>query len=91
MTNRVALVEKVVGKVITPSSPPPPGKNQGHWMAWRTMGGATLMADNGGLGLQDLPWVNTRPPPPGNHNTSLSQSPVLLTPANAEDLVEVTV
>ncbi len=34
--------------------------------------------------------MNTHPPPLGNHNTSLSQSPVLLAPGNTGDFVEVT-
>jgi hypothetical protein len=90
MTNSVALVEKVADKVITLTPPPPLDENQGHQMVWWSMGSVALVADNGILSLQNPPWVNTRPPPPGNHNTSSSQSPVLLTQANAGNFVEVT-
>jgi hypothetical protein len=81
----------VADKVITPAPPPPPDKRQTHWMVWWSMGSAALVANNGGLGLQDPPWMNTRPPPPGDNDTSPPHSPVLLTPAYAGDFVEVTV
>ncbi len=85
----VALVEKVVDEVITPTPPPPPDEHQGHQMVRWSIGSAALVAINGGLGLQDPPWINTQPLPPGNNNTSPYHSPVLLTLADARDFVEV--
>ncbi len=48
------------------------------------------MAKKEGLGLQDPPWVNTWLAPPGDHDTYPSHSPVLLTPTNAGNFMEVT-
>ncbi len=59
-------------------------------MEQRSMDGTTSVVDNGGLGLQDPPWVNTQLPPLGDHDTSLSHSLVLLTSTNAGDFLDVT-
>ncbi len=59
MMDCVGLVDKVAGKVITLAPPPPPDKHTGHRMVQRLMDSATLVAKNGGLGLQDPPWTIT--------------------------------
>jgi hypothetical protein len=89
MMDCAALVEKVVDKVITLAPPPPPYERTGHQIVRQLMDSVALVAKNGGLGLQDLPWTITRPPPIGNNEMSPSHLPVLLTPADASDFVEV--
>jgi hypothetical protein len=53
------------------------------------MDSAALVAKNGGLGLQDPPWTFSQSLPTSNNETSPSHSPVLLTPVNASNFLEV--
>jgi hypothetical protein len=90
MMDCVALVEKVVDKMITPAFPPPLDERACHQMVQWSMESAASVTKNGGLGLQDLPWMITRPPPTSNKEMSPAHLPVLLTAADTGDFVEVT-